>query len=193
MSFTNRQLTKLGSNQINGRKTIQTRLKNYVNNFSGTQNWPMRNIISNRHSSIRCLCLPPATLKQFFRHGTCEYKPPFFCASATRNPYCWRKICPESFCQTSLSARRERKDGCMALLTPDTWHLQHQYKYYTYDTKYQPLKPWCQCCQCRVMYTCTCVTHLRLRKRTGQLPIPLCLFSNEYGLISPRSHNSLQS
>ena len=50
---------------------------------------------------------------------------------ATRIPCWWCKICPKSFCETSLAARREGKDGCIHRLSnrlcfagiADIWHL----------------------------------------------------------------------
>ena len=41
---------------------------------------------------------------------------------ATEMPYWWRKICPESFCETSLAIHRLSDRLCLAGIA-DTWHL----------------------------------------------------------------------
>ena len=112
------------------------------------------------------------------------FAPPPWGCFATRIPCWWRKICLQSFCETSLAARREGKDGCIHRLSnrlcfagiADIWHLTPTTPVKIRHLRYNPLKLWklwCQCSQSRG------VVYLRLRKRTGQLPIPLCLSSKQ--------------
>jgi len=102
---------------------------------------------------------------------------------ATRIPYWWRKIFLRNV--SSGEEREERwlysqaKRSFMSCwhcwhLAPDTYNTSRNTTPTTQNTNHKNRGVYIECC-----IPATCVTRLRFRKRTGQLPIPLCLSSNQ--------------